>query len=382
MEYRTLGRTGVKVSPLCLGAMMFGAWGNPDHDDSVKIIHAALDAGINFVDTADVYSRRRVRGDRRARHSSAGATTSCSPRRCTRAMGDDPNMTGNSRRWIIRECEESLRRLGTDYIDLYQIHRPDPSCDIDDTLERALRSRAPGQGPLHRELDVPRVGDRRGAVDGRAAQPRALRVRAAAVFDPRARHRGRRAADVRPLRHGRHPVEPARRRMALRASGARARIRRAVAPRASPTATTSRSRGTSASSRPPTRSRRSPRTRASRSCTSRSRGCINHPAVTSAIIGPRTMEQLTTQLGAADVTLDAGHARPHRRDRPARDELHAGSTPATSRRAWRTPAAPPTPAARRLSSAKRRAAAGGRPAPRPPALTRRSPRRRYRIPGS
>ncbi|MGH9046447.1 MAG: aldo/keto reductase, partial [Acidimicrobiales bacterium] len=133
MELRNLGRTGVKVSPLCLGAMMFGGWGNPDHDDSVRIIHRALDAGINFVDTADVYSRgeseeivAKALKDRRDRVVLATKVHG--------TMGKDPNFQGNSRRWIIQECENSLRRLGTDWIDLYQIHRPDPGCDIDETL--------------------------------------------------------------------------------------------------------------------------------------------------------------------------------------------------------------------------------------------------------
>ncbi len=133
MHHRTLGRTGLKVSPLCLGAMMFGAWGNPDHDDSVAIIHAALAAGINFVDTADVYSAgesEEIVGKAIAgrRDDLVIATKFHAP------MGDDPNQSGNSRRWIIRECENSLRRLGTDYIDLYQVHRPDPGTDIDETL--------------------------------------------------------------------------------------------------------------------------------------------------------------------------------------------------------------------------------------------------------
>jgi aryl-alcohol dehydrogenase-like predicted oxidoreductase len=133
MEYRTLGRTGVKVSPLCLGAMMFGAWGNPDHEDSVAIIHTALDAGINFIDTADVYSAgesetivgKAIKG---RRDGLVIATKFHGP------MGEDPNMAGNSRRWIMRACEDSLRRLGTDYLDLYQAHRPDPNTDIDETL--------------------------------------------------------------------------------------------------------------------------------------------------------------------------------------------------------------------------------------------------------
>ena len=194
MEYRTLGRTGVKVSPLCLGAMMFGAWGNPDHDESIAVIHAALDAGINFIDTADVYSAGESEEIVAKAHRRAGATTSCSPPRFYGAMGADPNMAGGSRRWIIRECENSLRRLE------HRLHRPVPDAPARARhrhrrdARRADRPRAPGQGALPRQLDVPGVGDRRGAVGGRAAPARAVRVRAAAVLDPRPRHRGRRAA--------------------------------------------------------------------------------------------------------------------------------------------------------------------------------------------
>jgi aryl-alcohol dehydrogenase-like predicted oxidoreductase len=134
MNYRTLGRTGVKVSPLCLGAMMFGDWGNQDHDDGVRIIHRALDAGINFIDTADVYSRgeseeivgKALAGGRRENVVLATKVHG--------TMGDDPNQFGNSRRWIVKEVDNSLRRLGTDWIDLYQIHRPEEDTDIEETL--------------------------------------------------------------------------------------------------------------------------------------------------------------------------------------------------------------------------------------------------------
>jgi aryl-alcohol dehydrogenase-like predicted oxidoreductase len=133
MEMRTLGSTGIQVSTYCLGAMMFGAWGNRDHDESVRIIHAALDGGINFIDTADVYSAgesEQIVGKALAgrRDNVILATKFHAP------MGEDPNMSGNSRRWIVREVEESLRRLGTDWIDLYQVHRPEPNTDIDETL--------------------------------------------------------------------------------------------------------------------------------------------------------------------------------------------------------------------------------------------------------
>src|ERR671938_877378 len=134
MDHRNLGRTGVQVSPLCLGTMMFGAWGNTDHDDSVRIIHRALDAGINFIDTADVYSRgesEEIVGKALAdgRRDDVVLAT-----KVHGTMGDDPNQFGNSRRWIVKEVEASLRRMRTDWIDLYQIHRPEPDTDIDDTL--------------------------------------------------------------------------------------------------------------------------------------------------------------------------------------------------------------------------------------------------------
>src|SRR5947208_5771030 len=133
MQLRNLGSTGVRVSPLCLGAMMFGEWGNPDHDESVRVIHAALDAGINFIDTADVYSRGEseeiVAKALKGRRDNVVLAT-----KVHGTMGDDPNEFGNSRRWIVKEVENSLRRLGTDWIDLYQIHRPEEDTNIDETL--------------------------------------------------------------------------------------------------------------------------------------------------------------------------------------------------------------------------------------------------------
>jgi aryl-alcohol dehydrogenase-like predicted oxidoreductase len=134
MNLRNLGTTGVKVSPLCLGAMMFGAWGETDHDKSIAIIDRALDAGINFIDTADVYSRgeseeivgKALAGGKRDNVILATKIHG--------TMGDDPNEFGNSRRWIVKEVENSLRRLKTDWIDLYQIHRPEQDTNIDETL--------------------------------------------------------------------------------------------------------------------------------------------------------------------------------------------------------------------------------------------------------
>ena len=170
MEYRTLGSTGVKVSSLCLGAMMFGEWGNPDHDESIRIIHQALDAGINFIDTADVYSSgesEEIVGKALAggkRDNVVLATTFHG------VMGDDPNRRGNSRRWIMSEVEDSLRRLGTDWIDLYQVHRPDPSCDLDETLGALtdlvhagkIRYLGSSTFPAHLIVEAQWVAERRG----------------------------------------------------------------------------------------------------------------------------------------------------------------------------------------------------------------------------
>jgi len=135
IEHRELGSTGVRVSPLCLGAMMFGAWGNTDHDQSIRIIHGALDAGVNFIDTADVYSRgesEEIVGKALAGGRRDGVVLATKVH--GRMHDEDPNQFGNTRRWIVQEVESSLRRLKTDWIDLYQIHRPEPDTDIDETL--------------------------------------------------------------------------------------------------------------------------------------------------------------------------------------------------------------------------------------------------------
>lgn len=178
MQYRPLGRTGIKVSPYCLGAMMFGAAGNPDHDESIRIIHKALDAGINFVDTADFYSAgeseeivgKALKG---RRDTVVLATKAHLP------MGEDPNSQGNSRRWLFRAVEDSLRRLQTDYIDLYQIHRPAPDTDIEETLSaltdlmRAGKVRAIGSStfPASEIVEAQWVSERRGLARFRAEQP-------------------------------------------------------------------------------------------------------------------------------------------------------------------------------------------------------------------
>jgi aryl-alcohol dehydrogenase-like predicted oxidoreductase len=180
MDYRSLGRTGMRVSPLCLGAMMFGAWGEPDHDTSIRIIHRALDAGINFIDTADVYSQgesetivgKALAGGRRDDvilatkfHGPMDVPVN-SP---VGTPGVDPNKRGGSRRWIVREVENSLRRLGTDWIDLYQVHRLDPETDIEETLsaltdlQRQGKIRAFGSStfPAHQVVRAQWVAEQR-----------------------------------------------------------------------------------------------------------------------------------------------------------------------------------------------------------------------------
>jgi aryl-alcohol dehydrogenase (NADP+) len=178
MQYRTLGRTGIKVSPYCLGAMMFGAMGNPDHQDCIRIIHKALDSGINFIDTADRYSRgeseeivgKALKG---RRENIVLATKVHGP------MGEDPNQQGNSRRWIMQAVEASLRRLQTDHIDLYQIHRPSPETDIEETLSaftdlmRAGKVRAIGSStfPASEIVEAQWVAERRSLARFRTEQP-------------------------------------------------------------------------------------------------------------------------------------------------------------------------------------------------------------------
>jgi aryl-alcohol dehydrogenase-like predicted oxidoreductase len=303
MEYTTLGRTGVRVSPLCLGAMMFGQWGNPDHDDSVAIIHAALDAGINFIDTADVYS---------AGESEEIVSKALQDRRddivlATKvhaAMGKGPNRSGNSRRWIMQECEASLRRLGTDYIDLYQIHRPDPSCEIDETLAalsdlvHAGKVRYLGSStfPASEIVEAQWVAERRGRERFVCEQPPySMLVRGI-------------EADVLPTcdRYGMGviPWSP------LAGGWLSGKWRKGAS-----------DLGSRRSARIPDRydlskpeNQRKLEAADALAVLAEEAGLslvhlavawvLHHPAVTSAIIGPRTMEQLKSQIDAVDVVLE------------------------------------------------------------------------------
>src|SRR3954466_9513614 len=178
MEHRILGGTGISVSEFALGAMMFGAMGNTDHDESVRIIRTALDAGVNLVDTADVYSGgesevivgKALRG---RRDDVVLATKFGLP------MGEDPNHRGASRRWITQAVDGSLRRLGTDWIDLYQLHRLDPATDIDETLGalsdlvHAGKIRAFGAStvPASEIVEAQWTAERRGRERFRTEQP-------------------------------------------------------------------------------------------------------------------------------------------------------------------------------------------------------------------
>jgi len=303
MEHRTLGGTGVKVSPLCLGAMMFGAWGERDHDESVRIIHRALDAGINFVDTADVYSGgeseeivgKAVEGGRRDNVILATKVHG--------SMGDDPNERGNSRRWIVREVENSLRRLRTDWIDLYQIHRPEADTDIDETLGaltdlvRAGKVRYIGSStfPASEIVEAQWVAERRGRERFVCEQPPySLLVRGVeADVLPACRRHGIGVIPWSPLAGGwlsgrwrkgaedltsrRSQMLPKRYDLSIPANQRKLDAADALGGLAD---------------------------EAGMSLVELALAfVIRHPAVTAAIIGPRTMEHLESQLGAADVFL-------------------------------------------------------------------------------
>jgi aryl-alcohol dehydrogenase-like predicted oxidoreductase len=303
MNHRPLGRTGMQVTPLCLGAMMFGAWGNEDHEESVRIIHRALDAGINFIDTADVYSRgeseeivaKALAGGKRDNVVLATKVHG--------TMGDDVNQYGNSRRWIMREVEDSLRRLKTDWIDLYQIHRPEPDTDIDETLGalsdliHAGKVRAIGSStfPASAIVEAQWVAERRGRERFMCEQPPySLLVRGIeADVLPTCRRYGLGVITWSPLAGGwlsgrwRKGVEPPKssraerlpQRFDLSIPGNQGKLEmtESLALLAEEAGMTLIEMAIAF--------------------------VIRHPAVTSAIIGPRTMEQLESQLTAADVQL-------------------------------------------------------------------------------
>src|SRR3954466_4175999 len=304
MELRPLGRTGVQVSKLCLGTMMFGAWGNPDHEESIRIIHAALDAGVNFVDTADVYSggeSEEIVGKALAgrRDDVVLATKVGFP------MGDDPNRRGASRRRLINGVEDSLRRLGTDWIDLYQIHRPDPSTDIEETLGALTDLVQQGKVRYVGSSTYPaaEIVEAQGAARDRGLQryvteqpPYSILVRGieADVLRTCARY-GMGVIPWAPLASGwlsgrwRKGAEqpgstraarlPARYDLSLPGNQAKLDVVDELAQLADAAGMTLIELAIAF--------------------------VLNHPAVTAPIIGPRTMEHLESQLPAADVVLDA-----------------------------------------------------------------------------
>ena len=304
MKNRNLGLTGIKVSQLCLGAMMFGAWGNPDHEESIRIINAALDAGINFIDTADMYSAgesEEIVGKALAgrRDNVILATKVHGP------MSFDPNEQGNSRRWIIRECENSLRRLGTDYIDLYQIHRPDPEVDVDETLA--------GLTDLIRQGKVRYAGSSTfpasSIVEAQWTAERRQRERFVCEQPPYSLLARGVEAEVLPvcLKYGMgvipwSPLAGGWLSGKWRKDGSELGSRRsAMLPDRYDL------------SRPGNQAKLDAADALANLADKSGISLIhlalafvtNHPAVTSAIIGPRTMEHLESQIGAADVTLDA-----------------------------------------------------------------------------
>ena len=306
MEHRAIGSTGVKVSPLCLGAMMFGAWGNTDHEDSIRIIHRALDAGINFIDTADVYSRgesEEIVGKALAdgRRESVVLAT-----KVHGTMGDDVNQFGNSRRWIIKEVEASLRRLKTDWIDLYQIHRPEPDTDIDETLGaltdlvRAGKVRYIGSSTFqaHQIVEAQWVAERRGRERFVCEQPpySMLIRRVEGDVLPVCRKHGMGVIPWSPLAGGwlsgryrqggespgesrRSQMLPQRYDMSIPGNQAKLAAAEALGALAEESGMTLIEMALAF--------------------------VTNHPAVTAAIVGPRTMEHLESQLPALELTLSA-----------------------------------------------------------------------------
>jgi aryl-alcohol dehydrogenase-like predicted oxidoreductase len=297
MRYRSLGRTGIEVSPYCLGAMMLGAMGNPDHDDSIRIIHRALDAGINFIDTADVYSQgesEEIVG--KALHGRRDDVVLAS--KVHYPMGDDPNHRGNSRRWIIAAVETSLRRLQTDHLDLYQVHRPDPTVDVEETLSALsdlihsgkVRAIGTSSFPASEIVEAQWVAERRGLERFRTEQPPYSIVNRSIEREvlPVCQRHGMGTLVWSPLGQGlltgRH--RKGQRTDTHRSGGMPQHF------------TDERKLDVIEQLLPLAEKAGLPMTHLAMAF------AIAHPGVTSAIIGPRTMEQLDDLLAGAGVTLD------------------------------------------------------------------------------
>ncbi len=302
MKRRTLGGTGISVSELGLGTMMLGAMGNTDHAESIRIIHTALDAGINLVDTADVYSLgeselivgKALKG---RRDDVVLATKFSLP------MGQDPNQRGGSPRWVKRAVEDSLRRLDTDDIDLYQMHRLDPATDIDETLGalsdlvRDGKVRAIGSSlfPPDQIVEAQWVADRRGHHRFRTEQPPYSILLRGIEADmlPTAQRHGMGVITFGPLSSGwlSGRADPT---SGHRAAGRGARLFDMSVPgnQVKLTAVEQLTALAADAGLP-----------LSHLATAFVR---SHPAVTSVLIGPRRPEHLADLLAAADVELDDG----------------------------------------------------------------------------
>jgi aryl-alcohol dehydrogenase-like predicted oxidoreductase len=302
MEQRMLGRTGVSVSKLCLGAMMFGAWGNPDHDDSVRIIHRALDAGINFIDTADAYSAGEseqivAKALKGRRDDVVLATKVHFP------IDDEPNHRGNSRRWIITEVENSLRRLQTDWIDLYQIHRPEPQTDIDETLgalsdlvhQGKIRYFGHSSFPASEIVEAQWTSERRGRERFRSEQPSYSILVRALEHDvlPTCERYGIGVISYSPLAGGWLSGRWRKQ------TGQQASMRAERLPDRFDLSLPANQRKLDAAEQLALLAEQTGISLIEMAIAF----VLRHPAVTSAIIGPRTIEHLESQLSAADVVL-------------------------------------------------------------------------------
>ena len=298
---RTLGRTGIKVSPYCLGAMMFGAWGNTDHDDAIRIIHKALDSGINVVDTADVYAQgesEEIVGKALQQLPPTRRDDVVLATKVHAPMGDDPNHRGNSRRWLVREVEDSLRRLRTDHLDLYQIHRPDPDTDVEETLSaltdlvRSGKVRAIGSStfPASEIVEAQWVAERRGYERFRTEQPPYSILNRGIEREvlPVCRRYGMGTLVWSPLAMG---MLTGKIRKGQEAGTQRAQR--------TPGRFTDERKLDAVEELVPLAEK------AGLSMVHMAMAfAVAHPGVTSAIIGPRTMEQLDDVLAGAEVTLD------------------------------------------------------------------------------
>ena len=310
MQHVRLGRTGLQVSRICLGTMTFGL--QVDEERSRAILDHAADKGVTFLDTADVYP---LGGDL----TTAGRTEEIVGRwlhgkrddyvvatKCFGPMGPRPWDMGNSRRHIMDAIDASLRRLQTDFVDLYQLHFDDRRRAARRDARRARRPRARRQGALRRLLELPRVPPRARARAQRDAGHRAVRVRAAALQPALPRVRTRAVPALPRRRHRRHPVQPDRGRHALGQArpDEAARGGHALHARERRRGRTRTATGTTTCSTPSTSSSSSPTKRGCRCRRSRSRGCCATRRSPSPIVGASRPEQLDATIAAVDTPLD------------------------------------------------------------------------------